>query len=111
MREGSVSPLVELIEGLVVVGVASFSLAGGLSYALGASPRRMVAVAAVGLAGAIGVFLWGYMESSSTEDCWECGQILGRWMSPIFVFFFLPLNFLGWLTGTLVGWAIRRARS
>jgi hypothetical protein len=106
-----VDAFLELFQGLLIVGVGSFALAGSLSYALGASPTRMIAVAGLGLAAAIGVFLWGYLESSSAEECWECGEILGRWMSPVFVFFFLPLNFLGWLGGALLGWAIRRARS
>jgi hypothetical protein len=72
-----VSTLVELFQGLLIVGAGSFALAGGLAYSLGTSPRRMMAVATLGLAGAVGVFLWGYLASSSTEECWECGEILG----------------------------------
>ena len=71
----------------------------------------MVLVVAVGLAAIAGFFLLSWGDSASTPgDCWECGEILGRWMNGVFVFFLL-VNAVTWPAGAVVGWAIRRSRT
>ena len=95
--------------GLLTLGGGAFVLAGGIAYALGPSPRRMLAVAALGIALVAGLFSWAWLAASPTEACWECGQVLGRWMSGVFVFFLL-VNAVTWISGALVGWALRRTR-
>jgi hypothetical protein len=42
----------------------------------------MLLIAVLGIPLVLGVFLWAWLESSRTEPCWECGEVLGRWMSP-----------------------------
>jgi hypothetical protein len=74
----------ELLLGLLFLGPGAFVLAGGLSYALGPSPRRLIAVAALSALLVLGLFAWGWMDSSATEDCFDCSLVLGRWMSPVF---------------------------
>jgi len=92
------------------MGGGAFLLAGGLSYALGASSRRTTVAAALGCAAVVvAVVLWSYLANSSPESCDDCGEILGLWVSKIILFVALPLNLVGWVTGTLLGWGLRRA--
>jgi hypothetical protein len=100
---------VDTLVNILFSGGGSFTLAGVLGYALGPEPRRIVDVAVLGLVGTAGVFLWTYVASS--ESCNECAWVLGRQMSLVFVYVLLPLNVILWLGGTLVGWAVRQARS
>ena len=95
---------------LAFLGPGAFLLASGLAYLLGPSPRWMIAIALVGIPLALGIFLWAWLESSPTEACHDCGQILGRWMSGVFVFFLL-VNAAAWATGAVVGWAVRQTRA
>jgi hypothetical protein len=98
---------VDLLVGLLVTGGGAFLLAGGLSYALGPSPWRMIVVAIAGFIAVVGVFVWGYADST-TQACHDCGEVLGKWMGAGFIFFLL-MNFLAWPTGALLGWAVRRS--
>jgi hypothetical protein len=99
----------EALFGFLVFGGGALVLGGGIAYALGPSPRRMLGTVALGILAALGLFLWVWLESSPTEACWECGQILGRWMSPL-ISVFLVWNVLVWTGAALAGWAIRRMR-
>ena len=93
--------------GLLVTGGGAFLLAGGSSYVLGPSPWRMIAVAIAGWSAVLGVFVWGYADST-TQACHDCGEVLGRWMGAGFIFFLL-MNLLAWPAGALLGWAVRRS--
>jgi len=95
--------------GVLSLGGGAFMLAGALGYILGPSPHRMLVVAALGIPLVLGLFLWAWLESSPTEACHDCGQILGRWMSGVFVFYLL-VNALTWAAGATIGWAVRRTR-
>ena len=99
----------ELLLGLLVLGPGALVIGGTLAYALGPSPRRMLVVAGLGIPLLLALFLWAWLESSPTEDFWECGEILGHWMSPYFVFYLL-VNAAAWVTGAVIGWAVRRTR-
>jgi hypothetical protein len=96
--------------GLLALGGGASALAGGIAYALGPSPRRMLAIAALGIPLVAGLFFWAWLAASPTEACWECGQLLGRWMSGVLVFYLL-VNAVAWISGAVVGWALRRTRS
>jgi hypothetical protein len=102
--------VIEIALGLLFLGPGSFAVGCGLGYALGRSPGRMFLVAGLGVAIMLALFVWAWVESSPTEACWECGEVFGRWMSPMFVFA-LVLNSATWVAGAVVGWAIRQARS
>jgi hypothetical protein len=58
----------------------------------------MIAVAALGIPLALGFFHLAWLDSSPTDACHDCGQILGRWMSGVFVFF-LFVNAATWMAG------------
>jgi hypothetical protein len=108
-REGMDTLLNLLFLAGLFMGGGGFLLAGGLSYALGPSSWRMVAVLAVGwVAIAVAVVLWSSLAASSSESCDDCGEILGLWVSKIILFIALPLNVVGWGAGTLLGWGLRR---
>lgn len=96
--------------GPLFLGPAAFLVAGGLAYVLGVSPRRMIAVAALGIPLVLALFLWAWLDSSPTEACHDCDQFFGRWMSGVFVFFLL-VNAVTWISGAIIGWAVRRTRS
>lgn len=71
----------------------------------------MLVLAALGLPLLGATFLWFWLEASpNSEDCWECGEFFGRWMSGALVFFLL-VNIVTWAVGALAGWALRTART
>ena len=59
--------------GVLSLGGGAFVLAGVLGYIFGPSPRRMLAVAALGIPLVLGLFLWAWLGSSPTEACHDCG--------------------------------------
>lgn len=77
---------------LLVWGAPGLLLGTGLSNALGTSLGRSVAVALLGVVVVGGVFALAYFSTSPGEECHECTEFLGRSMSPIFAFGFLPAN-------------------
>jgi len=103
VREG----LGDLLFFAIIWGGPAFLLAALLGYALGRSGRRAVAVAIAGCLGVVGLILWAYLASSPTDQCYDCGEILGRWMSPVLVMV-LCANLLTWPLGALAGSWLRR---
>jgi hypothetical protein len=101
-----VQTLIDLVIGLSVLGGGAFVIAGAIAYAAGPSFRRAAVIALAGIPIAAGLFLLVWTDASPTESCHDCGQILGRWMSPVIVFY-LFVNVITWVAGSVLGWAIR----
>jgi hypothetical protein len=98
--------LVDLFIGLSVLGGGAFVIAGVLAYGAGPSFRRTAVIALAGIPIAAGLFFLVWVDASPTEPCHDCGQILGRWMSGVIVFY-LFVNVITWVAGAILGWAIR----
>ena len=98
--------MLDLVIGVLFLGGGAFVIAGVVAYAAGPSLRRtaVVALAGVPLAAVLFVLVW--QDASPTEACHDCGEILGRWMSPVIVFYLL-VNVITWISGALLGWGIR----
>jgi hypothetical protein len=92
------------------LGTPGLVLGTALSYAFGKSLGRAVAVALLGVVVVGLVFAWAYVSTSPDEDCHECAEVLGRSMSPIFAFGFLPANLVTWWIGTVLGAYLRRSQ-
>lgn len=98
--------LLDLAIGLLFLGGGAFLIAGVVAYAAGPSFRRAATIALAGIPIAAGLFFLVWSGASPTESCHDCGQILGRWMSPVIVFY-LFVNVITWVSGAVLGWAIR----
>jgi hypothetical protein len=78
------------------LGGVSFLLGAGLAYAFATSALRGVGILVAGSLAVLGVILlWASLTASSCDGC------------GILLLFFASLQFVGWLLGAVLGWALR----
>jgi hypothetical protein len=72
--------------------------------------RRVFVLAVVGLVLLVALLAGIVLTAPADEpeDCWECGEVFGRWLQPV-IFFWALFNFLAWTMGILVGGVARAA--
>lgn len=100
----------DLIIFVLSVGPGAFLVAALLAFALGSGPRPMLIGAGAGLLAivACGVTL-AYVAVPET-GCETCHETFGATADRLVLLILLPLNVLGWVAGTTVGWAGREVR-
>lgn len=90
---------------LFLVGPAAV----GFLLALFAARTRwgVVAVGGLGVAVAFPLILWMFLSASTDRNCSDCDEVLGRYVSTIFLSLVL-LGLVGWVAGVIVGTAVGR---
>lgn len=102
--------LVDVVIFILMLGGGAFLLSIAASYAVSTSSKRVIAVLFVGCAAVtVTLVLWAASVDPTTVDCDDCGEVLGVWVSKIVLFVLLPINLIGWFSGTALGRALRRS--
>ena len=95
--------LSELAIYILYFGGATFLVGAGLAYALGTSARRVAGVLVLGGLAVAGVLFLVALA----DDCYECYDAFGVRVSALFLYVILPAQMIGWIAGTMLGWALR----
>lgn len=94
------------------LGGAGLIVGAAVSFGISSSRRRLVILLATGCAVVAGLGLfWAWAAGRDSASCDDCNVVLGVRMSMIVLVALVPLQLVGWVTGTLLGAAVRRTRS
>jgi hypothetical protein len=94
------------VAALVLIGIPA-AVAFLLALLLGGDRRAAAAVVALGASTAAALLIVGFVTAPTERDCSDCEEMLGRFVSPIFMFLVL-VGLTGWLAGAVLGIAARR---